>query len=246
MFIKEVRRIYKNNGSFRKTAEICNINRRTVKKYIDMKNIKRDSVYFRESSSYYDRYNEYIVEKLDQGLSVKMIFDFIKEQDPKIKYGALSHYIRNINKGKHTMKNSYEKEIVAKITITRNQIKKYIFNWKLDAKIAKHIEQYFIPSNPSIVALKNFYRIFQTILKNHNVGALKKLLSLESVYPVIQRFIRSLRKEYISIINTAKYEYNNSQVEGQVGKLKRIKNRMYGRGNITLLKNKVIFQSLFF
>lgn len=162
--------------------------------------------------------------------------------DQRVKYSSLRYYVRKFNKNNIDYKKSNKKII----SITRNQLKKYIFSWKLDKDILRLIEENILPSNAFLRAFKNFYRIFQLVLKEHDASSLKKLLRLESKYFPIQKFIESLRKDYKSVINTAKYEYNNSQVEGQVSKIKRIKHHMYGRAEIKLLKNKAIYQSYFF
>lgn len=48
-FIKEVRKEYRKNRNYCKTAKLFKINRRTVKKYVKMKDIKSESKYVRET-----------------------------------------------------------------------------------------------------------------------------------------------------------------------------------------------------
>ncbi len=123
---------------------------------------------------------------------------------------------------------------------------KYIFGWQLKSSISQIIENYIISDNLYIKAFKNYYRIFRNSLRDHDFASLKKIINLNSNYLPINKFIESLKKDYNSVINTAKYKYNNSQVEGQVCKIKRIKHHMYGRASIKILKNKAVYQSHFF
>ena len=99
---------------------------------------------------------------------------------------------------------------------------------------------------PYISELKSYFRIFKQILQQHNTGAMKKILKHNYKSLVLNKFTKSLVNDYESIINTCKYHYNNSQVEGQVSKVKRIKHSMYGKAKITTLRNKTLFQSAYF
>lgn len=165
--------------------------------------------------------------------------------DKTLKYVTFRYYIRKMINTKCISKTLK----INTITVTRNQINKYIFSWKLKENISNLIRDYIIPSNFELKVFGNFYRIFKLLLKEHDFVSLKKLLKLKSKYKSkyksIRKFIESLNKDYKSVINTAKYKYNNSQVERQVSKLKRIKHHMYGRAKIDILRNKSIYQSYF-
>ena len=240
---------YRQIKNQRKVAKELNIRRQTVRKYIEMKNIKSESMFTSNRYSYFDSYSTLIKRRLDAGCSIKYIFEEIKVLDPnlKIKYGALSDYIRKYKKNLIITESSFKSMKSKKIVITSAQVKKYIFNWKLSEDKAKEIEAHLLKDNKFIILIKSFYKIFRNILSNHDTSSLKKSMKLKSKDSVINKFIKSIRKDYNSVINTTKYTYNNSQVEGQVGKVKRIKNEMYGRtDNIKLLRNKTVYQSVFF
>lgn len=60
---------------------------------------------------------------------------------------------------------------------------------------------------------------------------------------VINDFIKNIHKDFDAVINSAKYKINNGIVEGNVGKIKKIKKDMFGRCSVELLRKKVIYQS---
>jgi len=59
-----------------------------------------------------------------------------------------------------------------------------------------------------------------------------------------QRFAASLRTDYDAVKAALIYSWSNGQVEGQVNRLKLIKRQMYGRAGFSLLRKRVLGQSM--
>lgn len=93
---------------------------------------------------------------------------------------------------------------------------------------------------------KNFYYNFKNILLNQDYNKLIEIIDSFYDNKVINQFVKNLKSDYEAVINSVKYTYSNGCVEGNVNKLKKIKRDMYGRAQIKLLRNKVIYQSLYF
>ncbi len=68
------------------------------------------------------------------------------------------------------------------------------------------------------------------------MSIVKEILETNYENITINMFIVNLKTDYDAVVNSAKYAFNNGQTEGNVGKLKKIKHDMFGRGGIQLLK----------
>ena len=92
---------------------------------------------------------------------------------------------------------------------------------------------------------KAFYRRFKEYLINLNTLCFVNLISSKYEGKCINKFITSLKTDFEAVINAASYGISNGITEGNVNKLKQIKRDMYGRASYKLLRQKVIYQSLF-
>ena len=177
------------------------------------------------------------------GRSMAKIHRELQKTDSTVRYSTIQDFVHRHTKDKESI-NNQAKSIEA--TVTRNEVKKYILKWKCPKEKVDLIEKYPTFKDFEIKELHMFYKNFHSILINRAYSSMKKILNHCYRNKFIQKFIDSLKHDYKAIVNSSKYRYNNSQVEGQVGKLKQIKHDMYGRSGVHLLKNKVIYQSLFF
>ncbi|MEA1974763.1 MAG: transposase [Bacillota bacterium] len=244
--IKLTKETYARIGSFRGTAKELNLNRKTVKKYISITNIEEESKFTRCNYSVLDSYYNEIFDLYDKGKKITKIKEYLnaKYKDLKIKYTTLSSFIRKYRKG--TNKTGTDKIAFKKIYLNRGKLIKHVLNWKVklnsDEKIyiEKIMKKHFI-----LTELKNFYELFRTTLTEIKSSKLINILDTNYKNKTINSFIKNLKTDYDAVVNSAKYIYNNGRTEGNVGKLKKIKHDMYGRGGIELLKKKVIFQSFF-
>lgn len=131
------------------------------------------------------------------------------------------------------------------IKIKRSNIIKYIFDWAYDKDIEgflKEIKNKF----PIITIFKGFYNKFASIMTNLEREKLIKLIEKGHENTTINRFLTNLKKDYKAVLNAATYKMNNGITEGNVNKIKVIKRDMYGRASIELLRNKIVYQSLFY
>ena len=243
--IKEVKLQYEKNRSFRKTAKIYKIDRKTVKKYIEMRNIKEESKYKRDSTSRLAPYRERILNLYSNGMQITKIHKLLMEENVVTKYVTLSAFIRRNRENKYCKSEVVKKEVAEKIEstiITRNQVVNYIFQFKGKNKILEHAET-LVKKYPIIATYRDFYGKFKKILVGLDYRSLKKILQHTFKNKVIDRYVKNLNKDYKAVLNASRYKMNNGIVEGSVGKLKKIKHEMFGRASYKLLRNKVIYQS---
>ncbi|MGV8147275.1 MAG: transposase [Alkaliphilus sp.] len=243
--IKEVKLEYEKNRSFRKTAKIYKIDRKTVKKYVEMKNIKEESKYKRDSTSRLAPYTERILTLYNSGMQITKIHELLMEENVVTKYVTLSAFVRRNRESKYCKSEVVKKEVAEKIESTiirRNQVINYTFQFKGKNKILEHAET-LVDKHPIIATYRDFYDKFKKILVGLDYRSLKKILKHTFKNEVIDRYVKNLNKDYKAVLNASKYKMNNGIVEGSVGKLKKIKHEMFGRAGYKLLRNKVIYQS---
>jgi len=58
----------------------------------------------------------------------------------------------------------------------------------------------------------------------------------------VQQFIKYIRTDIDAFKHALSYSWSNGIVEGQVNRFKVLKRQMYGRANLDLLSNKVLYQ----
>lgn len=241
------------NVPIRQLAREYKLSRVTVKKYIEMNNPNIEVKYDNSTKRYcyLDPYRDEI-RLLCNTFTVKEVKEKLEEKyHEKITYSNLTKYIRS-----HQMKSKELKTInpvsppsPGIIKIFRSRLIKYIFGWKLRGSELEFIEsniEFIIKDYGIIHKFKEFYENFKRTLVTLNWEELAKIIDSKYECKVINRFIKGLSADYEAVMNAAKYSYSNGCVEGNVNKLKKIKRDMYGRAHINLLRNKVIYQSLYF
>lgn len=81
---------------------------------------------------------------------------------------------------------------------------------------------------------------FKAMMTNRRVEDLNKWLRdselLES--EPLRQFVRGLWQDYAAVRQAFRSEWSNRQVEGQVNRLKTIKQQMYGRAGFKLLRRR--------
>mgnify|MGYP006429537051 CR=1 FL=1 len=221
--IKLTKETYDRIGTYNGVASELNLNRKTVKKYISMTNVEKESKYTRCKYSKLDPYHNEIFDLYDKGKKITKIKKYLDRKYKKleIKYTTLTAFIRKYRKGSN-------KIAVKKIYLNRRKLIKYILNWevKINSNEKKYIEE-IVKNTPVLMELKKFFELFKTTLVKIKSSILVKILNTNYENVTIKKFIKNLKTDYKAVINSAKYIFNNRITEGNVGKLKKIKHDMY-------------------
>jgi hypothetical protein len=239
--VKLTKETYNRIGTYRGTARELNLHRKTVRKYILMADIHEEIKITRERSCMLDSYSEEIFKLYDEGKKITKIQAYLNSKyiNLNVKYGRLSFFIRKYRQ-------SDQKQSHKKIYLNRGKLIKSILGWKV--KVTPDEEgsiKKIVADHSKLEELKDFYELFRISLTDNKVSIVKDILETNYENITINEFIENLKTDYDAVVNSAKYAFNNGQTEGNVGKLKKIKHDMFGRGGIQLLKKKVIFQSFF-
>ncbi len=237
--------------STRKLATEYNLDRKTIKKYIDMVNPNIDSIYdaSNRKNSYLDPF-KFEISELCNNLPASKIKLYLEEKyNRDFSLNTINYFIR---KHRLRFKDRNVEKIKSKqnfIKLYRSRLIKYIFGWKINNEDKNIIEQYFNNICDKYIILKEykeFYYNFKKALVNRDVEEIIDIIKSNYKNKVIDKYVRGLNNDFQAVINATKYKYSNGCVEGNINKLKKIKRDMYGRAHIQLLKNKVIYQSLYF
>jgi transposase len=83
---------------------------------------------------------------------------------------------------------------------------------------------------------------FRGILRSKNVAKLGAWLkdAHQSGLYAMQRFARTLRRDFVAVKNAITESWSNGQTEGQINRLKTFKQTMYGRAGPELLRARML------
>lgn len=254
--ILEIKEHFKAGISIHQIALYYGMSRNTIRKYIQLENpqAKLQNVSRRETILFLDTISQRIDSLCKECSTATEITYLLQEEyGDKVTYSKLIRYMK-----KHDLK-PRQKEVKEKLIrgklklrgteISRAKIIKYIFSWKLkntDEELILNNIKSLTDKYPIIALFKEFYGRFKMLLLQSKYEELEKVLNSTYEDITLNKYIKSLNTDSQAVLHAAQYTYSNGVTEGNVNKLKKIKRDMYNRASIRLLRNKVIFQSLYF
>ena len=236
--IKQVQEEYKKVHKYSVVSRKYNIDDRTVKKYINIKEPPINGNKNREYHSKLDLYKNKIIEMNNGGLSWKKIYGKIRTNGYKGSESLLRTYLSKIKKKNIETKNI---ECIVERTTMISLLYKEIENVK---EITKELFDTVISMYPKAGIIYRTVKSFKEIMFSKKENKLDSWI-VETKKLNIQEFnsfINGIERDIEAVKNGIKYEYNNGLAEGSVNKIKVIKRIMYGRCSFALLKQKVLLQ----
>jgi transposase len=96
---------------------------------------------------------------------------------------------------------------------------------------------------PEIIAVKTLATDFQEMVRHRESERLDDWLARchESRLGAFARFADSLAQDYAAVEAALATNWSNGQTEGQINRLKLLKRQMYGRANLDLLRQRVLY-----
>ena len=244
--ILKIRELHKNGMPIKTIATDYDLTRNTVKSYIKMNCPSEEYQYdiSRRIYSYIDLYDKQI---RSLASSHRRVTDLTKalnqEIDKSVTYAIVRRYLIKHEIPLGLKGNS--QSLTARIN--RSSIIKYVFGWRMKPEekelINVHLEWIF-EKYPLLSDYSRYYNELRSALCKHMTAKLIEFISTEYKYPAMKSYVAGLKSDYDAVINASKFNFSNGCAEGNVSKLKKIKKEMYGRAHVSLLRNKVIFQSL--
>jgi transposase len=145
------------------------------------------------------------------------------------------------------------------VTVTETRSPRQVSYWfvlspdRLTAEQTDQLQQ-LLTTQPALAALYGFAQAFRALLLtsaglaapfalSHSVEALHTWIDAvsHSNQPELNGFAQGLLRDLHAVTAAITTPHSSGQVEGQVNRLKLIKRMMYGRGNLDLLRQRVMF-----
>lgn len=106
----------------------------------------------------------------------------------------------------------------------------------------KPVAELLLRLSPEVVRARELALSFVKVVKERRADDLRQWLieALRSEIPEFVGFANGLTADLQAVRAALEYEWSQGQVEGQVHGLKLVKRQMYGRGDLDLLRARVL------
>ena len=236
--IQEVQKEYQKCHKYSVVGRKFNIDDRTVKKYLQIKEPLVNGNKNREYNSKLSLYKNKIIKMNNEGFTWKIIKENIQKDGYNGSNSLLRTYLSKIKK--EEIKSKEINQIVERatmITLLYKEIDKV-------TKITKEIYEKVITMFPEAGKIYELVKEFKEIMFSKKHEKLEEWIQETKKHkiPEIDSFLNGIERDLEAVKNGIKYDYNNGLAEGSVNKIKVIKRIMYGRCCFDLLKQKVLLQ----
>lgn len=181
-----------------------------------------------------------MIESFNNGASAAYIYESIKTEG----YTSSERTVRyHVNKMKSKLIETIDKNIVFKIS--KDILTKIL--WKDREKLSEAQDNKpstIIEKEESINKLYVLAQVIKSIIRTGDKLNLQQWLvdAANSGFRQFKTFVNGIYADFKAVNNTLSFNLNNALLEGHVNRLKTIKRQMYGRADITLLRQKVLYQ----
>ena len=236
--IQEVQKEYQKYHKYSVVGRKFNIDDRTVKKYLQIKEPPVNGNKNREYNSKLNLYKNKIIKMNNEGFTWKVIKENIQKDGYNGSESLLRTYLSKIKK--EETKSKEINQIVERstmITLLYKEIDKV-------TKITKEIYEKVITMFPEAGKIYEIVKEFKDIMFGKKHEKLEKWIQETRKHKILEinSFLNGIERDLEAVKNGIKYDYNNGLAEGSVNKIKVIKRIMYGRCSFDLLKQKVLLQ----
>lgn len=234
-----VQELFKSGVSIREISRQNDIDRRTVRKYIQPGfKFSLDST-SRERTNSCTKYEDIIIEMIKQKSTIKNIYQKISDMGYKGKYGMVKSFVSKIKEND---------TLLIEEKLTRKQVIKLLYKpltkiKKLNKEKLRRLYKIY----PIVKTLVELMHVFKGILLNTKKQvALEKWIEKAKKLGIdaLNTFIKGLNLDYPAVLNSMQYQESNGLIEASVHRIKKVKRIMHGRCGFELLKSKVLLCEL--
>lgn len=232
---------YKNGLSLRALERKYKIDRRTIAKYVKLKEFPKTKRKHRPSLL--DPYIETVYQEVRNHSTSKRIYELIKSHGFKGGFDSVRVGVAKIRKdvSKHWMTHDdFQKET----PFYRKQIITLFWSYNSELKDKQRNDLNFtLEKFPESQKIYAFVQSFRDSLKHYDLNSIQQLIvNIKSgTIPELKTFAKYLFKDIQAISASIYYTYSNGVIEGQINRLKTIKRTLYGRAGFELLRKRVLF-----
>lgn len=236
---QKVKTAFQGGANKTEIARAFHIHRHTVRSYLDMEAPRKKEGIFK-ISPFIRPYYELIKDRTDEQVTVKAIFEEVKDLGYKGSYSSVCQAVKQFK----------PLRTLPKLPVSKKTSRQKIIScfWKFQEK-ASETEYQIIRDTcrlyPEVASIYGFIQAFRAAYQTWNLEKFQKaLIDFKSVkVRELKSYLNAIKKDLEAIQEAFLYPFNTSIVEGQINRLKMIKRMMYGRASITLLEKRVRYHS---
>lgn len=235
----EVKRLFRDGVAIRAISRTLQINRKTVRKYLDMEVALPKSYSSRTKIFLYEDYIRNAI-ATRPGVLIKDLYKEIKDLGYKGKttqgYVDIGKYVGKREKIEHPkdLPLVYWRPSQVSILLYRDP--------KEVHKKDQNLLDYLRKESTEIEACYYLFQRFRVMLENKEGNILRKWVddAMSASIKELRSFGQGILNDFYAVQNAVALPWSNGQVEGQVNKLKMLKRQMYGRASFDLLRKRLV------
>ncbi len=247
---QEVLALHDQGWSCRRIAQTLQLNWRTVKQYVQTRELPKRGAPSIQASSTLTPYLDYLRQRWQEGVQTGTIL--WQELQQRGYSGSLSSVYRAL---KHLAPGDRCRDTVPTATgapgliptgralsprqamwvLVRSEDE--LKEWEQAARVTLEV------ATPAIATATGLARRFLDLIRRRDVAGLDAWLADATASGIgeLKRLAASLRQDYAAVRAALELPWSNGQLEGQINRLKVIKRVGYGRANFDLLRQRVLF-----
>jgi transposase len=237
--IDEAKRQHKEGIGIRAISRTLQINRATVRKYLQMEAALPKSSPLRTKIFLYEDYIRNAV-ATRPGILIKDLYEDIKAlgYEGKITQGYvnISKYVEKHEKIKYPkdLPLAYWRPAQVSLLLYRNANELHNKD--------KDLLEYLIKESTEIETCYCLFQRFRAMLESKDGNVLRKWVddAVAASIKELRSFGQGILSDFSAVQNAVSLPWSNGQVEGQVNKLKMLKRQIYGRASINLLRKRLV------
>ena len=229
-----LQRYHTQGYSIARLSKQFNLNPRTVKRYLEMREPPDTSR--KKRSKPLDAYHKQVIEWEEAGASVHLIYEKLQSVGYTGAYGSVKVFIAALRKKKRA-----EMPLDAEYH-SRRDIRRMLWQNNLSDEGDRDIINRVLKQYPTIQPIYAFIASFRETIAQKDQTGFVELIRYEQRRqdPLTKHFIRRLLSDFKPTMNAIVYTESNGFVEGNVNRLKTLKRMMYGRAGVELLPQRML------
>jgi transposase len=233
--IQQVQAQHRQGVSISRISRNVSLDRKTVRKYCSL---RTPMSHERHRPHSVEPYRSVVLPLVQKGVSSAHIFTVLQAKGYRKSFSTLKDFLARVraNPTEHTSSQVFR--------LSRSRLHTYLWSpatlSSQEAAAIKVLEDQY----PSLREVKDLVETFQQRMQHRNDWPSFEAWvqqAAQSHIPEIQNVSTYLYSDWHAVANAYRFPWSNGLVEGHVNRIKVMKRQMYGRANIDLLRQKVLY-----
>ena len=240
--------LYAEGWTVRRIAAEVHLNWRTVKRYVQARELPKRGAPVVQVTSTVTPYLGYVEQRWQEGCQNGLqLLEELRAKGYKGSYSSICRALKPYREGerRHTVQTprGLRPAQSARALSPRQAMWLLVRSPEDQSEEDRASRQALTTASELIATAASLAQSFCQMVRSRNVAALDGWLEAATSSGVgeFKRFAASLRRDYGAVQAALSLVWSNGQLEGQVNRLKRIRRSMYGRGKFDLLRRRVLY-----